>query len=255
MLVSLFSAKGSPGVTSTALALAACWPRQVVLVEADLSGADLAYRCATPQGGVLDAQRGVMRLAAAVRGGHELRGRHLLPDSDLLASGVRVVQGVQSAAQSRGLRSLWSVLAQVLSTVADTDVLVDLGRVDHENPNLALAVDSDVVMPVASSSLESIMHLRHGLEDLAGPLNQRRAAAVVPVLVGPDGYAAADCADLDTVLSEAGIPTRGTQPIPLDTRALERLERGEASGRWSRTLLARGARTLAEELAMSQVRP
>lgn len=37
-LVTLVSAAGSPGVTTTGLGLALCWPRPVVLVEADPAG-------------------------------------------------------------------------------------------------------------------------------------------------------------------------------------------------------------------------
>lgn len=37
-MITLVSASGAPGVTSTALALASSWPRPVLLVEADPSG-------------------------------------------------------------------------------------------------------------------------------------------------------------------------------------------------------------------------
>src|SRR5690242_12871160 len=41
MLIALTSAKGSPGVTTAALALALCWPRPVVLAELDPAGGDV----------------------------------------------------------------------------------------------------------------------------------------------------------------------------------------------------------------------
>ena len=37
-VVCLTSASGSPGVTATAVGLAFCWPRPVLLVEADPTG-------------------------------------------------------------------------------------------------------------------------------------------------------------------------------------------------------------------------
>ena len=37
-LITLASAGGAPGVTATGLALASCWPRRCLLVEADPSG-------------------------------------------------------------------------------------------------------------------------------------------------------------------------------------------------------------------------
>ena len=54
-LIALASIKGSPGVTTAATALAASWPesRQVLLVEADPFGGDLAPRYAmAPSGGL-----------------------------------------------------------------------------------------------------------------------------------------------------------------------------------------------------------
>ncbi len=41
-VIALASAKGSPGVTTTALALAAVWPRRVLVADCDPSGGDLA---------------------------------------------------------------------------------------------------------------------------------------------------------------------------------------------------------------------
>ena len=75
MLIALASVKGSPGVTSAALALAAVWPNPVVLVEADPSGGDLTYRCRLSPGAVIESRSGLVGLAAAVRShaGHESR--------------------------------------------------------------------------------------------------------------------------------------------------------------------------------------
>src|SRR5215217_7772269 len=69
VLIAIASMKGSPGATSTSLALAAMWPRPVVLVEADPSGGDLAYRCKAAYGGLPYTDRSVLTLAAAMRDG------------------------------------------------------------------------------------------------------------------------------------------------------------------------------------------
>jgi hypothetical protein len=66
-LIVMASAKGSPGVTTTALALATVWPRQVLLAECDPVGGDIVagfLRAAVPpSGGLLDvalaARRGL----------------------------------------------------------------------------------------------------------------------------------------------------------------------------------------------------
>ena len=56
MLIALCSDKGSPGVTTTALALGSAWVTPVVVVEADLAGGDLAIRL-RPHGAALPRRR------------------------------------------------------------------------------------------------------------------------------------------------------------------------------------------------------
>ena len=47
-MVALASAKGAPGVTTTAVALGAVWPRRVLVAECDPAGGDLAARFRLP---------------------------------------------------------------------------------------------------------------------------------------------------------------------------------------------------------------
>lgn len=252
MLVGLASVKGSPGVTSTGLTLAAVWPRPVVLLEADLAGGDLAYRCRAAHGGPVYAQTGLLQLAAAVRGGGAPGGEPVTGEAQLLACGVSLVQGVNSTAQARGITGLWPAIAHAC-TAADVDVIVDLGRLDRASAVMPLAQASDYLLPVASTSLESVMHLAEGLQDLMGGLAQRGSVSISPVLVGPDTHAAQDCADLDNVLTRAGLPTLATQSMPYDPKALERLEQGEkATGRLGRTLLLRGAKAIAASMGQAE---
>ena len=67
MLISLASAKGAPGTTTSSHVLAAVWPAPVVLADADPFGSDLLYRLRTSTGLPLDAERGLLSLAAQVR--------------------------------------------------------------------------------------------------------------------------------------------------------------------------------------------
>ncbi|GAW48037.1 uncharacterized protein PD653_1063 [Nocardioides sp. PD653] len=234
-------------MTSTALALAAVWPRPVVLLEADLAGGDLAYRCRAAPGGPIPAAKGLLRLAAAVRGGVP-DGHPILEEAELLGCGASLVPGVSSSAQARGLSGLWSSIAAAC-TAAEVDVIADLGRLDRASAHLPLAQASTYLLPVLSTSLESVMHLTDGLQDLMGALAQHGAESVMPVLVGPDARAARDRADLDELLGKAGLPTLATRSMPHDPRALARLEQGErASGRLGRTLLLRAAKAMAGEM-------
>lgn len=69
MLVAVCSAKGSPGVTSTALALTAAWPDEDArLLEADPAGGDLAFRCRHESGSEIAVTPNLLGLATAVRG-------------------------------------------------------------------------------------------------------------------------------------------------------------------------------------------
>src|SRR4051794_37722833 len=100
MLVTLFSAKGSPGVTSSALVLASVWPRPCVLVEADPSGGDLAYRCRGSVGEPLAAASSILALASAAR----VDPATPLPEwTQRLGCGVDVVTGVATPVQARGM--------------------------------------------------------------------------------------------------------------------------------------------------------
>ena len=110
MLVTLVSAAGSPGVTSTALGLALRWPRPVVLVEADPSGGSglLAgfFRGQLDQPGLVDlviAHRSDL-LADALP-------RLLFP---LEGSQASVLFGARSHEQAAGVAALWPPLLVAL---------------------------------------------------------------------------------------------------------------------------------------------
>jgi hypothetical protein len=254
VLIALASVKGAPGVTSTALALAALWPRPVVLLEADTAGGDLAYRCRAAHGGPVYSDRGVVKLAAASRTG-SFDSHTVSSQAQMLACGVRLVQGVESAAQARSIAGLWPTIAEACQ-VAEVDVIMDLGRLERSSPVMPLAQAADWFLPVAAASLESLMHLVDGLQDVAAGLGSAAGGVVrmLPLLVGPDGTASADTADLDGLLGRLGLPVGRTQPVPVDARTVMRLEQGErATGRLGRTLLVRGCRLVVNQMAPAEV--
>src|SRR6266571_4044892 len=100
-LVAVAADKGAPGVTTASLALAAVWPRPVLLAECDAAGGDLLYRLPAADGGRLDPQRGLLSLAVAARRGiqphqvwrhtQKLHGGLDGPFYDLLAHACAVV--------------------------------------------------------------------------------------------------------------------------------------------------------------------
>ena len=167
--VGLCSAKGSPGVTTTALALAQVWPgahpgRRVLLVDADPAGGDIAPGYLR---GEVDPGRGVVGLAA----GRDpdplaaLSGQLLALDE----TGERLLLlGVPDARRAAAVAGAWPRVAAALPGLAagepPTDVLVDLGRLgpvhdvhDGAGDVGVLRRGLDLLVLVTGSSLRAVV--------------------------------------------------------------------------------------------------
>lgn len=180
MLIALCSLKGSPGVTTTAVALAARWPatQKPLVVECDPAGGDLAARFRLP------GTPGVVSLAAAARRNRDLAvlWRH----SQRLPAGLAVVLGPVGAQQARGaLRLLALGRMSVLRAAGEQPgvvVLADCGRVDPESAALPIIRAADAVVLLAHARDDELSHVSGELR-AATRWNPRSAL----VLVG-DGY-------------------------------------------------------------------
>lgn len=243
MLIVVASVKGSPGVTSTALALAAAWPREVVLVEGDPTGGDLAFRCTNPNGGPVPAGRGIVTLGAAVRAG-EIGGDTVAGQAQSLKCGVQLVQGVSSHTQAKGIGAYWPEIARA-GAAESRDVIVDAGRIDPGSPHLPLLLEAQLVLPVVGTEMAQVMHLVENI----GLLAANHAAIIQPVLIGPRGTAARDAADVTTLLERAAVTAQPTRGLPIDEATLRRLEAGESfDGKLAKRPLAKDAGELAAAL-------
>lgn len=180
MLVVLASAGGSPGVTTTALALALHWPRPVVLVEADASGRSglLAgfFRAQLDQPGLVDlvlAQRSDLLREAVPRLLYPLDG-----------SSASVLFGLRSHEQAGGAAALWGPLVEVLRSLdpAGTDVIVDAGQLGLTGWPGPLVAAADVVLLATRSDLPGLAGARSWVAALAG--DQVPGQAVRLLLVG-----------------------------------------------------------------------
>lgn len=177
------SAKGAPGVTTTALALAMTWPatdRPVVVVEADVSGGSLAARWN------LGYEPGLLSIAGAGRRGidRELLLRH---SQDL--GGVPVLCGPASAEQARSALATVAGHLGALGSTGDVDLIVDVGRLWSTSPALDLARSAAICMVVTRSQLDHVQHVPSLVRTLSG---QRAAPALVSI--GDEPYRAADVA-------------------------------------------------------------
>ncbi|MDN5857814.1 MAG: hypothetical protein L0H84_04255 [Pseudonocardia sp.] len=122
MLIALLSAKGSPGVTTAALALGAVWPRPSVVVDADPFGGDV--RAGIGRGG-WPADSGIAELVIDLRTStvaDSLAWRAHRPGEHAPA----VLAGIASITQAAGLP--WALLGPELAGLAGLDCITDCGR-------------------------------------------------------------------------------------------------------------------------------
>jgi hypothetical protein len=230
-LVALAAAKASPGVTTTAVALAAVWPRPraVLVVEADPAGGDLAARFG------LASEPGLVTLAAARRGA--ATAATVAAHAQALPGGLRVVAGPpggEQAAAALGL--LGPELPAGLAGLDDVDVLADLGRLDPASPALPVARAADLLVLVTRPVLAELQHLAHR----AAVLRQGcRALALVVVGAGP--YPPGE------VAGALGVQVVGV--LPADPRGAGLLGGVPAGGAGLRRApVVRAARTLTDAL-------
>ncbi|MCO5999251.1 hypothetical protein [Actinoallomurus rhizosphaericola] len=114
-LIVLAADKGAPGVTTAAVAIAAVWPRPVLLAECDQAGGDLVYRLPAEDGGMLNPARGMLSLAATARRG--LRADQVWEHTQRLVGGLDVLVGLANAEQAQGLTWLWGPLGRAFASL------------------------------------------------------------------------------------------------------------------------------------------
>ena len=115
-LIVLASDKGSPGVTTTAVALAGVWPRRAILAECDPAGGDLVYRTPAESGAPLNPNIGMLSLATTAR--HGLSAHQLEQHVQRMHGGLELVVGLATGDQSAGLAGLWPTLGRAFDARA-----------------------------------------------------------------------------------------------------------------------------------------
>ena len=151
-VLSLVSAHGSPGVTTTALALAATWPkhRRCLLVEADLCGGVISARYGTGD------TPGVASLAAAARR-CGLNDEIVFEHAQRLPGGLPVLVGPPSPDESHAVfRDIAGKLARWAAARPDVDVIVDGGRITGRAPSITPLLGAGAVLVVARPTVEQL---------------------------------------------------------------------------------------------------
>lgn len=241
-LVVIGSVTGAPGVTTTALAVAAAWPADAdggvrpVMVEADVSGGDLMIRFGLP------AAPSLLDVAAAA--GQPYTGSLLGAVSEL-PFGVRAVVAVPGRGPcQQAVRLLAGEGGRRVLLGDDHDrgtVLLDVGRLgDDVEPLLEIA---DQVVLVARGGAESLTHVSaSGVDAGVG------AGRLMLVVIGPCPYPAEEIAH-----------TLGIQPVlflPWDAKSVAAMSSPRAgalrTGGFRPLPLMTAAGTLARQLAVLQ---
>jgi cellulose biosynthesis protein BcsQ len=246
-LIAVAADKGAPGVTTTALALAAVWPRPVLLAECDPAGGDLVYRLPTGDGGRLDPRRGLLSLAVAARRG--LQPQQTWEHVQKLHGGLDVLTGVTNADQGAGLNLLWGPVGRVLAANAQADVIADCGRLGVDGPLYDLLAEAQLIVLVTRASLGEVVRLRDRAAAVAAGLRKRNRPGLQSdvVVIADYRHFRTTTAEVGEALSQVSAPARVVGGLADDAKGADLL-RGEWGGKLDKSLLIRTARTIAENL-------
>jgi hypothetical protein len=247
-LIVIAADKGAPGVTTTAVALAAVWPRPVLLAECDPAGGDLVYRLPAADGGRLDPRRGLLSLAVAARRG--LQPHQAWEHTQKLNGGLDILAGVTNAEQGAGLNLLWGPVGRVLAANSQADVIADCGRLGIDGPHYDLLAEASLIVLVSRASLGGVVRLRDRVGSVTAAMQKRgRPGAGADVVVIADyKQIRTSVAEIGQALKQANVPARVTGGLADDPRGADLL-RGEWGGKLDKSLLIRTARDIAESLA------
>ncbi|MGW3653379.1 hypothetical protein [Streptomyces sp. NPDC000878] len=256
-LIVLAADKGSPGVTTAAVALAAVWPRRALLAETDPAGGDLVYRSAAAHGGMLNPNTGMLSIAATAR-------RGLVPDQlwdhvQPLSGGLEVLVGLGIAEQAAGLAGLWPTLGSAFAQLADSpnapaDVIADCGRISGDTPVVELFPHAALVLLISRTEPEAIARVRDRAAALSTKLHggPRGAASlgtpfIGVVLIADPNNSGKLVNQVNDMLVHAQTGARVVGTLAEDPAGAEQLA-GRKRGRLDKSMLIRSARKVTSDL-------
>jgi hypothetical protein len=238
MLLCFGSAKGSPGATTFAVAMAARWPHPgpaPVVVEVDAAGGDLGSRWDTYD------EPGLASLASGARGGPLGDGaefvQHLRVGTDVIVA----PPADAAAATLEELRIKGPGLLRELAAIRP--VFADVGRLDPQSPVLTYLDKADELLLVARPVSAELRHLR-----MRVPILRQRCPVVRLVLVGDGPHQPEEIAHYLQIEVAAAVPH---DPVAADILAgrMRPHRWGQPGSRreagWTRRPLLAAARTFA----------
>jgi hypothetical protein len=161
-VITLCSASGSPGVTTTAVALALNWPRPVLLVEADPTGGSGVL--AGFLRGTTEYDAGLIEIALSPLGVADALRDAVRP----LAPNVTYVAGVRAHSQAGALQDMWEPLGVALAELDSNgqDVIVDAGRLGLVGSPHPLLERADLTLLLTRGNLPALAAARSWSESV-----------------------------------------------------------------------------------------
>jgi hypothetical protein len=202
-LIALVSPGGSPGVTTTALALALGWPRAVIVAECDPAGGSVL---AGALGGHHPGGVGLMEHAIETGRDPEAAAAGLAAQLVPLDSSQTrmVLPGLTDPRQAAGLVSAWPAVTATL-TAQGADVIADCGRMDAGPAQpLPLLAAASAVAVVLRPTLRQVWAARPRVDMLSHLVAD--AGRLVLIVTGPGSYPAGE------VAASLGVPLLAELP-------------------------------------------
>lgn len=250
-VIALVSAKGAPGVTTTALGLTLSWPRPVLMIEADVRGGSSVLagwlRATVPH------DRSLVDAAIAHHNGRlaeELPNYTIPLPPDDLESPRRLLPATPRADQRAPLTPLWAPLARLASQLgADTgtDVIIDGGQLWVDQGPKALLHGADAVLLVTRADLPAVTAAWAAI----GPLKAELAAtgggigSLALLLIGGRSHGPAASTYSVREVRDA-LDTTVLGRVAHDPAAAAVLHRGESVRRFERSDLMRSLGPVAD---------
>lgn len=220
--IALVSAKGSPGASATALALALSWPNRTILAECDPAGGDTLPGFLAGQ---LEHSGGIGRLPVAYgRGRLDEDFWAQLVDLDAPRAERLLLPGVREPAEAGGVATIADRLADFFTDLEHAepafDVIVDSGRLAAPHVVWPVIARADVIAILVRGTLASLAHAHVAVADL-----RKRAADAgwavgdrLGLIVIDDGPYTGEAA------KRLGVPLLGV--LPWDAKTAAKLSGG-----------------------------
>jgi hypothetical protein len=247
-VVAVTGGQGSPGATSTALALLLTWPlppgRRVILIEADPDGGTIL---AGALQGRVSAEYGLHQLGVAHRQGNLVDAffRQLVDLSDGRRERL-LLPGLVDPTQASGLAYTWDPISALAAGLGEQqmphDVIVDLGRRGTTGASAIVARRADVVLPVVRGTLPSLAQAQPRMAALRRDLDTHGTGAdsIGLVLVEQGRYPRQE------IGRQLEAPVLGLMPYEPDRARVLSDGEGDTGKRFLRSRFMRAARTTAD---------